>query len=130
MVPDVEKIVTSFLNADPDVVDALGEHRVFTEIPANVTMPCIRVTLAGGNTVVRTHLYNVRVGLESYSGTKQEAYSNLQVVLTALENTLDGALVSGGVVSAVTHDSGIIWSPDNVTNMPRYLTTLSLIVHN
>lgn len=129
MVPDVEKIVTSFLNSDSSVVAALGQHRVFTEIPANVTMPCIRVTLAGGNTVVRTHLYNVRVGLESWAATKQEAYSNMQVVLIALENTLDGALVSEGVVNAVTHDSGIIWTPDDVTNTPRYLTTLSLIVH-
>ncbi len=130
MVPDVEKIVVAFLNADTDVVNALGEHRVFTEIPAGATMPCVRVTLAGGNTIVRTHLYNVRVGLESWATTKQEAYSNMQVVLTSMENTLDGALVSQGVVSALTHDSGIIWSPDNTTNMPRYLTTINLVVHN
>ena len=129
MVPDVEKIVTSFLNSDSTVVAALGSNKVVTEIPANVTVPCVRVTLAGGNTVVRTHLYNVRVGLESWAATKQQAYSNMQVMLVALENTLDGALVSEGVVSAVTHDSGIVWTPDNVTNTPRYLTTLSLIVH-
>ena len=128
--PNVEMLVVDFLSNSAIVIADIGANKVSTELPANAVMPRIRVSLAGGLVRVRKHLYSVRVGLESGADDKTDAYENLISVLDALENTLEGALVAQGVVNAVEHDSGIIWSPDNLTDMPRYLTTVVLTVHS
>jgi hypothetical protein len=51
------------------------------------------------------------------------------LAVASLERDLDGALVEGGVVSAVDQESGATWVPDPESNLPRYLVTVRVTVH-
>lgn len=130
MIPNVEKIVVSHLLNDDDVTDILGAgNRVSTELPPGAALPRIRIALAGGTIPVRGWLYNVRVSVEGWGNTKDEAWDALNAALTSLQEGLDGALVDGGVVTAADQETGATWVPDPESNTPRYLATVSLTVH-
>lgn len=128
-VPNVERLLVQHLLGDAELTAVIGEDRVSTELPANAELPRIRVSLIGGTVRVRRWLYDVRLGLEAWGATKDEAWDAIAAALASVEGALDGALVEDGVVTATDQDTGIVWSPDPETGTARYLTTVSLIVH-
>jgi hypothetical protein len=129
VIPNVEKIVVQHLLADGDLTDLLGANRVSTEVPANATLPRVRVTLIGGTVLVRSWLYRTRVSIEAWGTGKDEAWEVLTTAVASLEQSLDGALVEGGVVTAVDQETGATWVPDPESNTPRYLATVVVTVH-
>jgi hypothetical protein len=128
-VPNVERFLFQHVLAYSELTVVMGSKRLSTELPANAPLPRIRVSLIGGTVLVRSWLYNVRVGLEAWGDTKDEAWDAMAAALASVEDGLEGALVEDGVVTATDQDTGIIWSPDPETATARYLTTVSLTVH-
>jgi hypothetical protein len=129
MTPNVEKIVVAHLLADETLTDLIGENRVSTELPPNAQLPRIRITLSGGRVVIRTWLYAVRLTVEAWAESKDAAWNALTTAVASLEQNLDGALVEGGVISALDQEGGILWSPDTETRTPRYLTSIVVTIH-
>ncbi len=127
--PNVERLLVQHLLGDAELTAVIGSNRVSTELPANAALPRVRVSLIGGTVRVRSWLYEVRLGLEAWGATKDEAWDALAAAIASVEGGLDGALVEDGVVTATDQDTGIVWSPDPETGTARYLTTVSLTVH-
>lgn len=128
-VPNVERLLVQHLLGDSELTAVIGENRVSTELPANAALPRVRVSLIGGTVLVRTWLYNVRLGIEAWGATKDDAWDAIAAAIASVEEGLEGALVEDGVVTAADQDTGIVWSPDPETGTARYLTTVSLTVH-
>jgi hypothetical protein len=126
---DIERVVVQHLLADPDVTDLVGENGVSTELPPNAVLPRIRITLNGGTIPVRGYLYASRVTVEAWADTKGDAWDVLAAAVASLENTLEGALVEGVVVTAVDQESGATWVPDPEAQTPRYLATVTVTAH-
>lgn len=126
---DIERIVVQHLLADPDLTDVIGENRVSTELPPNAELPRVRITLNGGTIPARGWLYRYRITVEGWGDDKRSAWEALVEALASLEGGLDGALVDGGVITAVDQDSGVAWVPDPETDTPRYLATVQITAH-
>jgi len=129
MTVNVEKVVVGHLLADTALTELLGANRVSTEIPPGADLPRVRVTLTGGTIPVRGWLYSHRVTIEGWAENKDDAWEATVLAVASLERDLDGALVEGGVVSAVDQESGATWVPDPESNLPRYLVTVRVTVH-
>lgn len=120
-IPDAEAIVVNILNASSVLQDIAGENPASTELEPGATLPKIRVTLSGGSPVVRGWLHSFRFNIEAWATSKEEAFELLIEAGSVLENGLDGAQVSEGVVTSFTQETGLTWSPDPSTNTARYL---------
>lgn len=129
MIPDVEAAVVGFLLSQESITDLVGDHGVATSLPANAALPRIRITLGAGRIAVPKWLYAPRITVEAWAATKSEAFELIVQTLHVLESDLPSAQVSQGVVTACELDTGISWSPDPVSETPRYLGGMSVYIH-
>jgi len=120
-IPDFEAVVVSILNDSATIEAIAGPNCASTELPPDAQLPRIRVTLAGGSPQVRGWLHSVRVLIEAWGASKMEAFDLIAEACSVLENTTEGALFEEGVVTSLTQESGLSWSPDPATNTARYL---------
>jgi hypothetical protein len=128
-IPDIEKIVVDKLNANAAIEGIAGANCASTELAPNAILPKIRVTLSGGSPVVRGWLHAMRVTIEAWADTKEDAYDLFVEAAYVLENQLENALYTEGIVTSFTQDSGMSWSPDPVTKTPRYLASFVAHTH-
>lgn len=129
MIPDVEAAVVGFLVARPAIVALAGEHAVATELPADAPLPRLRISLAGGRVAVSRWLYAPVVSIEAFAHTKAAAFELLAATVAELETGLSGAQVAQGVVTSVEQAAGVSYMPDPSSEVPRYLTSVTIHIH-
>lgn len=129
VVPNVEKDVIAHLLASEELTDLLGENRVSTEIPANATFPRVRIVLSGGTVAVERWLFQMRIVVEGWGDTKDDAFAACTTALSVLQSLRDSAQVQEGVVTSSELDGGVLWAPDPETEKPRYLGSVSIHIH-
>lgn len=127
-IPDVEAMLVSYLAADSAVIAAVGANAVSTEIPPGATMPRVRITLTGGSPEIPGWLHAVRVNVEAFAETKPQAFD---VIATVVERTeaLTNSRRSSIVISLAEQETALAWSPDPLTETPRYIVGMLLVVH-
>lgn len=128
MIPDFEQLVVSFLASNP-VVAGKATGGISTEIPPSADFPRIRVTMTGSTQTARSWLYTARVTLEAWAESKAAAFDLLVYAAHALETGLEGAQVASGAVTGVIQETGANWSPDPITQLPRYIAVFGITAH-
>jgi hypothetical protein len=128
-IPDFEAIVVKILNDSSSIAEIAGADCASTELPPDAQLPRLRITLAGGSPQVRGWLHSARILVEAWGTTKMEAFDLIAEACSVLENTTEGALFEEGVVTSLSQDSGLSWSPDPATNTARYLVGFVGYIH-
>jgi hypothetical protein len=128
-IPDAEAMVVNYLNDNATIIGLLGEDKVSTELPAEAILPRIRVTLSGGQPVGRHWLKQVKFNIEAWAESKTEALEIIVEASYQLETGLDGAQLEQGIFTSFEQDTGISWSPDPITNTPRYILGFVAYMH-
>jgi len=128
-IPDIETIVVQFLNDSASIAAIAGADCASTELPPNATLPRIRVRLSGGSPVVQGWLHAPRVQIEAWAESKVQAFDLFTEAAYVLENGLNGALFTEGIVTSFAQETGLSWSPDPATNTPRYLGGFVAHIH-
>ena len=127
--PDVEAIIVNLLNASSAIEAIAGADCAVTELNPGATLPKIRITLSGGSPVVRGWLWTFRFNVEAWGSSKEEAFDLVTEAASVLENAYDGSQINLGVVSNLTQETGLTWSPDPATNTARYIVGFVAQVH-
>jgi len=128
-IPDAEAMVVNYLNDNAAIIALIGADKVSTELPVDPVLPRIRVTMSGGNPIGRHWLKQVKFNIEAWAETKTEAFSLIVEASYELETGLDGAQLTQGVFTSFEQDTGISWSPDPITNTPRYILGFVAYMH-
>lgn len=128
-IPDVEALIVETLLASEAVTEIVGETGVSTDLPPEAELPRVRVALSGGSLTVRGWLHAVKINLEAWSQTKEEAFDLINACAVTLTELEDGAQVEQGVVTGVSQETGLAWSPDPVTKTPRYILGFVINIH-
>lgn len=130
VLPNVEAIVSTFLQAQPEMIALIGT-RTYTAIPGNATYPLCRVTQFDDVKVTHRPLWVVRasVQIEGFGGSKAEALNIVSTAEACIAERLEGAH-AGGVVTGITWGSKRDL-PDSTFSpaKPRWLTTAYITVH-
>jgi hypothetical protein len=126
---DVERLMSTFLRAQPDMVD-LVDDRVFTEMPNRATFPLLRLTLIGGNAVTSRPLYLDQsfIQLDAYGGPKVMARQIMDTARFALDTELVGAHPEG-VITGVDF-AGLRYLPDDGYDPPQPRYSASVYVYS
>jgi hypothetical protein len=127
--PDIESAVVDTLNASSEIEAIAGADCASTELPPEATLPRIRVSLSGGTAVMSGWLYAPRINIEAWADDKETAFDLLSTASAVLLAELDGALLTQGVVTGFTQETGVSWSPDPTTKTPRYLAGFVAYTH-
>lgn len=126
--PDVEAMLVEYLANASAIVQIAGAGKVSTEMPSDPVFPRIRLTLTGGTPEVRGWLFAPRVNVEAFADTKEVAFDLIATAIDEAEK-LTNTQRAGMVISFCEQETGISWSPDPFTDVPRYLVALVLFVH-
>jgi len=130
MTVDVERLVSTFLRARPDMV-ALVEDRVVTELPNRAKFPLFRITLIGGTPVTSRPLYldESYIQFDAYGGPKVMARQIMDTARSALDTELVGTHPLG-VITGVTF-GGLRYLPDDGYDppQPRYVGSAFIYSH-
>lgn len=130
---DVEAFLVAALRADASL-DALLANRIGGELPADfpadgeARVRLFRVGGAPDASDSASHLDRPSVQFDCYGSSREEAFD----VAAAVERSvraLEGTKSGGVVVTRVRRNLGPVWSPDPVTNAPRYLLGAILAAH-
>lgn len=124
LMPDVDQALVTFLDTHPALVPLHG-GRVATSLPSG-TAPVVRVTPLGGTSPwpwESTAEYQV----EWWGGTQKEAKDLARAGEAALWDFLGP--ITGGRITGVTVALSQLWSPDETTARPRFLTQVSFNVY-
>lgn len=126
VLPDAELLTVTWL-AGIDELAALYAG-VFTEIPADPTLPLVRVVRVGGTPVVPQHLDVARLQIDVWAeeGEKQAAHDLARLVQAAM-HLMPGSH-DEGVVTAV-EDGVFHWSPDEATGWAGYTADYLVYLH-
>lgn len=128
LLPDVERLVATYLRAHADVVALVGD-RVYTAFPAQAGGEClVLLQRFGGSPPLSRPLVvdEAQMQVDAYGGTKAQAHEVLVTVLAALAELPD-------VVTAIGHVSNVgqgarRYLPDETftPHRPRYVADLTL----
>lgn len=130
--PDIEQILVAYLSADTGFNTLVG-GRISTELPSDFKAEK-RLQLflnPGGGYVdqLTKHLARPALAVLSFGSTKGEAMEVIQQALLLL----DAASQSSHEAAVIT-DFGVVvgpsWSPDDPTDIPRYIAQVILTVHS
>lgn len=127
--PDVERLVSSYLRAHPGVAGVVGD-RVYTAMPAQLEpeLALVLVQRIGGTPPLSHPLVvdEAQLQVDAYGGPKAVAWEVLATVLAAFDE-LEGAVRPEGYVSAV-RQGAIRWQPDETFDpwRPRYVADVTL----
>lgn len=126
---DVEAVLVAHVAADADVV-ALGADSA-TDLPVDFPSsgaPFAQVFRVGGTDVASGHVDRALVQVNAYGSSRGEAFDVARACARALVRA-ETTSFAGAVVTAVLRLSGPAWSPDPITNAPRYTTSFAVTVH-
>jgi hypothetical protein len=118
--PDVEALAITFL------AGRLPDAHVTSEWPEDIAerLPVVAVSRLGGGTVLRFVLQDGTIDIDCIAATKAEAHDLAQLALAHLQ-TMPSAPALNAIVYTVTDDA-LVWAPDPVTELPRYVLTCTL----
>lgn len=124
LLPDAEALVTTYLREHLEV-DA---ESVSTELPPTPVYPLLLVGLIGGAPKLPYHLDAPLLQVDAWADTKGEARTLAATAHAALhEMPLDNDL--DAVVTNVETRMGLRWSPDPVSEKPRYVFRVQVDSH-
>jgi hypothetical protein len=123
---DVELIAVNFLRGRAEITALVGS-RVYTEVPAEPTFPLLTVQRIGGLVDWPGWLDTARLQVDAWAATK---YAARTLAATALAVLLEmPGIYAQGVITHVTQDLGLTWSPDETTDRPRYVLGVAVTTH-
>ncbi|MBZ6258866.1 hypothetical protein KVH22_25455 [Streptomyces olivaceus] len=121
--PDAEQVAVGILAAalDPGVT-------VGTEWPAKLaqSLPAVAVSLGGGGSRQAAVTADRTLDIDVLAETKGEA-RDLAALVSAHLIAAQGTVQPGAQIYGVQEVS-LIWLPDPVTDLPRYVLVMSLVV--
>lgn len=126
---DVEAVLLAFVAADAGVTALDAE--VAAEVPASFPSsgaPFVQLFRVGGTDAGSGHLDRAVVQVNGYGSSRPEAFDVLRAAFGALLRATTAAL-DDAVVSDVLRLSGPTWSPDPITDAPRYTLSAAVTVH-
>ncbi|WP_369274523.1 hypothetical protein AB5J55_35400 [Streptomyces sp. R11] len=122
--PDVEQVAIDLLAEVLDDAVTVG-----SEWPENLAqnLPVVAVALGpGGGSAIKAVTANRGLDIDILAETKPEARDLAALVsahlLAAQSTTRAGARIYG------VEETSLIWLPDAVTNIPRYVLVMSMVV--
>lgn len=118
--PDAEALVLDFL------AGRLPDVRVTSEWPEDLAerLPLVAVSRLDGRTELRFVLQDATLDVDVLASTKSAAQDLAQLTLAHLL-TMPSASIPGATVYSVTDDA-LVWVPDPVTEIPRYVLTCTV----
>jgi hypothetical protein len=121
--PDVEDVAIGVL---AEVLDSTVT--VSSEWPENLAenLPVVAVSLGGGGTRLKAVTADRTLDIDVLASTKAAA-RDLAALVSAHLIAAQGAARSGARIYGVAEIS-VIWLPDQVTGVPRYVLVMSMIV--
>lgn len=122
--PDVEQVAIDLL---ADVLD--DAVTVGSEWPEDLeqNLPVVAVSLGpGGGSAIKAVTANRGLDIDVLAATKSEA-RDLAALVSAHLIAAQGTARPGAQIYGVDETS-FIWLPDPVTNIPRYVLVMSLVV--
>lgn len=135
LLPNVEGLVTTFLQGHADVIAATprpsGQERVVTEIPRNPTWPLVRVHLWDDQPTSQRPLHHVAAYLQvdGFGGSKVQAWRVAETCRMALSRELRGVydegVVTGCDVRGLSDDPDDNYTPAK----PRFRFDAVVYVH-
>lgn len=117
LLPDVDQALVTFLNSHPALVPLHG-GRVGTSLPAG-TNPVVRVTPLGGTSPWPWEA-SPEYQIEWWGGTQSQAKLLARTGEAALWDFIGP--ITGGRVSGVAVALSQLWSPDETSARPRFIT--------
>lgn len=121
LMPDAEQVVTTVLAArlDPSVT-------VCTIWPDDVAahLPVVSVSRGGGATYLRFVMDEPTIDIDVLAGTKAAA-ADLAAVVRAQMFAAEGSVAAGGLIYRM-RDISLIWLPDPLTNVARYVLVMQI----
>lgn len=139
ILPDVESLVSVFLQHDPDVQAAVGTFvsdgaplaRVYTALPKDVAFPVVRVTLIDETKMTQRPLWVVTamLQLEAWGNTQWDATRALRTVQGVLAARVTG-VHSRGIVTGVRF-GGMrnVPDPEFAPAKPRRIVVAQVTAH-
>lgn len=126
VLPDAELLTVTWLQAIDELADLYAN--VYTEIPADPTLPLVRVLRVGGSPVVPQHLDVARLQIDAWTekGEKQAAHDLARLVQAAIHDMV--GVHDEGVVTAV-EDGVFRWNPDDATGWAGYTADYLVYLH-
>jgi Protein of unknown function (DUF3168) len=122
ILPDVERLVSSYLRAHPDVA-ALVVDRVYTAFPREAVLPLALVQRIGGVPPLSHPLVvdEAQLQVDAYADGKAAAWELLTTLLAAFDE-LEGAVLPEGSIAAVRQGAIRYEADETFTpSKPRYL---------
>ncbi|MFF9043349.1 hypothetical protein [Streptomyces parvulus] len=121
--PDVEQVTVGILAAALDPGVAVG-----TEWPEHLakSLPAIAVSLGGGGSRQAAVTADRTLDIDVLAERKAEA-RDLASLVSATLIAAQGTLQPGAQIYGVQEVS-LVWLPDPVTDLPRYVLVMSLVV--
>jgi len=130
---DVEALLVAWLSADAGVLALAAATDVSPELPAGFPSsgrPFVQAFRASATTVddATGHLERAVVQVNVYGSSRENAWDlAAQTYRAVLE--APSAAHPAGVVTNALRISGPSWSPDPITDAPRYTLSFALTVH-
>jgi hypothetical protein len=126
VLPDAELLTVTWLQTVDELANLYAG--IYTEIPADPTLPVIRVVRVGGTPTVRQHLDVARLQIDVYAdrGEKQSAHDLARLVQAALHEM--PGVHDEGVVTCV-EDGVFRWNPDEATGWAGYTADYLVYLH-
>jgi hypothetical protein len=126
VLPDAELLTVAWLQTVDELANLYAG--IYTEIPADPTLPVIRVVRVGGTPTVRQHLDVARLQIDVYAdrGEKQSAHDLARLVQAALHEM--PGVHDEGVVTCV-EDGVFRWNPDEATGWAGYTADYLVYLH-
>lgn len=139
ILPDVESLVSTFLQRDPDVKAKVGTFtsgadqlaRVYTALPEAPVFPAVRVTLIDETKVTDNPLWVVTAFLqiEAWGGSQWEASEALRTVQGVMAARLKGVHTRGTVSGVRFGGMRNVPDPDYAPAKPRRIVTAQVTAH-
>lgn len=121
--PDVEQAAIGYLAGVLDSGVTVG-----SEWPEDLAqnLPVVAVSLGGGGTRQRAVTSDVTLDVDVLAATKAEA-RDLAAMVSAQLIAAQGTTQGSARIYEVSETS-LIWLPDPVTNIPRYVLVMSMVI--
>lgn len=128
---DVERLLSAWLRARPEIAAIVGD-RVVTTVPNRAVFPFLKITQLAGEPVFSQPLYldEAYLQLDAYGGPKVQARELIDLVRHAMSEEFLGLHDGVGVVTSVRFGD-LSYIPDDGYDpaVPRYLAMASVYTH-